>query len=182
MTCEDEQAFLDRHFETLQHVSEIPSRKGTGAQSTRPSVVGPIGESVLDMSRTDDRRKEDLKISTSSSTTMNAPNATATSNAIPPIDTNVAGLPNAAGGGAGGPSHEVLANFFQSLLSKKASSGGSSPTTTSLLSGGLGGREEVSNTATNTTSASSGTTRRPTVSRKDVHKELDRMRQFVNKQ
>lgn len=58
MTCEDEQAFLDRHFETLQHVSEIPSRKGTGAQSTtRPSVVGPIGESVLDMGRNDDRRK-----------------------------------------------------------------------------------------------------------------------------
>lgn len=58
MTCEDEQAFLDRHFETLQHVSEMPSRKGTGAQSTtRPSVVGPIGESVLDMGRSDDRRK-----------------------------------------------------------------------------------------------------------------------------
>lgn len=48
---------MDRHFETLQHVSEIPSRKGTGALSTRPSVVGPIGESVLDIGRTDDRRK-----------------------------------------------------------------------------------------------------------------------------
>lgn len=121
-----------------------------------------------------------MKISTSASTTMNVPAVTASS-AIPPIDTNVnnAGLPNQAGG----PSHEVLANFFQSLLSKKASSGGSSPTTTSLLSGGLGSREEPSNTTTiNTTSASSGTTRRPTVSRKDVHKELDRMRQFVNKQ
>ncbi|KAG2203791.1 hypothetical protein INT47_012724 [Mucor saturninus] len=197
VTCEDEQAFLDRHFETLQHVSEIPSRKGTGALSTRPSVVGPIGESVLDIGRTDERRKDDLKISiSSSSNTSNMSNA----NAIPPIDTSHVqlnpttpthhGLPSTAPhatnppggvptGGAGGPSHEVLANFFQSLLSKKASSGGSSPTTTSLLN--TMGREEVSTTTTPSSAASSGTTRRPTVSRKDVHKELDRMRQFVNK-
>lgn len=50
VTCEDEQAFLDRHFETLQHGGELPGRKGTGAASTantttRPSVVGPLGVS-----------------------------------------------------------------------------------------------------------------------------------------
>lgn len=52
VTCEDEQAFLDRHFETLQHVSEMPNRKGTGGQSlTRPSVVGPLGvaSSAIDL-------------------------------------------------------------------------------------------------------------------------------------
>lgn len=56
VTCEDEQAFLDRHFETLQHGSELPGRKGTGATAaaaanvtTRPSVVGPLGvSSALD--------------------------------------------------------------------------------------------------------------------------------------
>lgn len=54
VTCEDEQAFLDRHFETLQHVSEMPNRKGTGGQSlTRPSVVGPLGvaSSAIDLVR-----------------------------------------------------------------------------------------------------------------------------------
>ncbi|KAG1457711.1 hypothetical protein G6F56_006550 [Rhizopus delemar] len=41
VTCEEEQAFLDRHYETLKHVSDTPSRKGTGS-GARPSVVGPI--------------------------------------------------------------------------------------------------------------------------------------------
>jgi dynein light intermediate chain 1 len=96
--------------------------------------------------------------------------------------------------GAGGASNEVLANFFQSLLSKKVASGGS-PTsaspTSSLLNGalsgagtgasgvstgvsgpgsnGLGGRDE------------SAFGRRSAPNRKEVHKELDRMRQNVNK-
>lgn len=62
VTCEDEQAFLDRHFETLQHVSEMPNRKGTGAQSTtRPSVVGPLGVSsnAIDLMRSSDDRRKD---------------------------------------------------------------------------------------------------------------------------
>lgn len=128
------------------------------------------------------------KLSTSSSLTTSS-NVT-----LPAIDTNVnnAGGSNgvlvgnntstiasgvAAGSGSGaagatgaGPSHEVLNNFFLSLLSKKASSG-TSPTS----------REELT-TPTSTSPASAGTTaRRATISRKDVHKELDRMRQYVNK-
>ena len=69
VTCEDEQTFLERHFETLQHGSELPGRKGTGAQSmTRPSVVGPLGvsSSAVDLMRTgtstitgEDRRLKD---------------------------------------------------------------------------------------------------------------------------
>ncbi|KAI9361134.1 dynein light intermediate chain-domain-containing protein [Pilaira anomala] len=195
VTCEDEQAFLERHFETLQHVSEMPNRKGTGAQSTttRPSVVGPLGVSVLDMGRNDDRRKDAAsdtlqKLSTSSSLTTSS-NVT-----LPAIDTNVnnaggsngvvvgnntsttaSGVASGSGTGAAGatgagPSHEVLNNFFLSLLSKKASSG-TSPTS----------REELT-TPTSASPASAGTTaRRATISRKDVHKELDRMRQYVNK-
>lgn len=57
ITCEDEQAFLDRHFETLQHSTELPNRKGTGAQvTTRPSVVGPLGVSsnAIDLVRSGD--------------------------------------------------------------------------------------------------------------------------------
>jgi dynein light intermediate chain 1 len=46
VTCEEEQAFLDRHYETLKHVSELPSRKGTG---TRSGVVGPIGVASTDV-------------------------------------------------------------------------------------------------------------------------------------
>lgn len=129
-------------------------------------------------------------VSSSSATTNAASNAkvvgtSATSTAsaaIPPIDTNMASSPIGVNQ-PGGPSHEVLANFFQSLLVKKASStsGGSSPT--SLLGNtGLTGREsEEPNNTTPTAAPSSGTTRRPTISRKDVHKELDRMRQYVNK-
>jgi dynein light intermediate chain 1 len=98
-------------------------------------------------------------------TTSSASPSTAASS-LPPIDTgNGTGQP-------GGPSHEVLANFFQSLLSKKASSGGSSPTSI------LGTRDSETVTSSTTAATSS---RRPTISRKDVHKELDRMRQFVNK-
>ncbi|KAG1469706.1 hypothetical protein G6F56_003098 [Rhizopus delemar] len=101
-----------------------------------------------------------------SATSASSALPSSTASSLPPIDTgNGAGQP-------GGPSHEVLANFFQSLLSKKASSGGSSPT--SLL-GTRDGEHVASSTASPTSS------RRPTISRKDVHKELDRMKQFVNK-
>lgn len=77
------------------------------------------------------------------------------------------GSPN----GTGGPSqNEVLANFFQSLLSKKASSGGgaASPTPSS-----------TSPTASGRTSTDD--TRRAPMSRKDVQKELDRMRGLAGK-
>ncbi|KAG1055785.1 hypothetical protein G6F43_002277 [Rhizopus delemar] len=190
VTCEEEQAFLDRHYETLKHVSDIPSRKGTGA-TTRPGVVGPIGVSSTDIElvRSEGNKLRDsgmdksIKLSTSTSsstsaagsgTNMGLPSVTTTSSAspstaassLPPIDTgNGTGQP-------GGPSHEVLANFFQSLLSKKASSGGSSPTSI------LGARDSETVTSSTTAATSS---RRPTISRKDAHKELDRMRQFVNK-
>ncbi|KAG1176742.1 hypothetical protein G6F70_003260 [Rhizopus microsporus] len=198
VTCEDEQAFLDRHYETLKHVSELPSRKGTGATTTRPGVVGPIGVSEIDLIRPGDGNKlrdvsmdKPAKLSTSpilstaaSGSSNGAVNlisgtsgssvspsaaATTTTSSLSPVDAaNGAGQP----GAPGGPSHEVLANFFQSLLSKKASTGGSSPT--SLL-GARDGDQLANNTAP------SGTGRRPTVSRKDVHKELDRMRQFISK-
>ncbi|CAO0801347.1 unnamed protein product [Mucor circinelloides] len=239
VTCEDEQAFLDRHFETLQHGSELPGRKGTGATSaanatTRPSVVGPLGvSSALDFvpehrsGVTGSRHKDvsspdsNMKLSSSSSSTTTNTASVATklssltsglgssgiggsgatsasgvgSNApLSPIDTNnmtspLGGVnqPGVAGAG-GGPSHEVLANFFQSLLVKKtsSSSGGSSPTATSLLggsslNGGSPARGDDGDSSIQSPSSTGASTRRPTISRKDVHKELDRMRQYVNK-
>jgi dynein light intermediate chain 1, cytosolic len=76
------------------------------------------------------------------------------------------GSPN----GTGGPSqNEVLANFFQSLLSKKASSGGAASPTPSSTSPTASGR------------TSSDDTRRAPMSRKDVQKELDRMRGLAGK-
>ncbi|KAI9482767.1 MAG: dynein light intermediate chain-domain-containing protein [Benjaminiella poitrasii] len=208
VTCEDEQAFLERHFETLQHGVELPSRKGTGAiPTTRPSVVGPLGVSsaTFDLMRSgDDRRHKDaltdssLKLSSSSSTNMSKMSSGVTSttgSGLPTIDTSMnnsnasagplsANQPGSAttgnsgsGVGGAGPSHEVLANFFQSLLVKKASSGtSSSPTSAASL---LGGSREGSEDGLG--SPTSATARRPTISRKEVHKELDRMRQYVNK-
>ncbi|KAH8550106.1 dynein light intermediate chain-domain-containing protein [Umbelopsis sp. PMI_123] len=113
VTAEDEQVFLERHFETLQRTSESPSRPAT-------SPTSPGGP----------------------------------------------GSPN----GSGGPSqNEVLANFFQSLLSKKASSGGAASPTPSSTSPTASGR------------TSSDDTRRTPMSRKDVQKELDRMRGLAGK-
>ncbi|KAG0737946.1 hypothetical protein G6F57_011054 [Rhizopus arrhizus] len=84
-----------------------------------------------------------------------------TPNGSPPPTNNI--------DGQNGPSHEIIANFFQSLLSKKASGGSPTSSPTSILSGmqQSNGRSELD------------AYRRPTVSRKDVHKELDRMRQYT---
>lgn len=63
MTCEDEQVFLERHFETLQRASDGPSRQGTGASATaRPSVVGPLGVSsaTIDLMRVGSDKEGDL--------------------------------------------------------------------------------------------------------------------------
>ncbi|KAI9023669.1 dynein light intermediate chain-domain-containing protein [Phycomyces nitens] len=188
--CEDEQVFFERHFETLQRASEgTTTRQGTGsAPIARPSVVGPLGASPVsaDMMRVgadqeNGRRHKDspldkpgLKGVAASPSPVDRIQTSLGSNAPPA--TGSPGSPLSSGaGGPGGPSHEVLANFFQSLLSKKASSGGSpaSPTAASPVSllnnGATNGRGE------------DGTGRRSTISRKDVHKELDRMRQYVNK-
>ncbi|ORX59438.1 dynein light intermediate chain [Hesseltinella vesiculosa] len=173
VTCEDEQVFLERHFDTLQRASDGPSRQGTGATVTKPSVVGPLGVSsmTLDLMRGSAERETDHLLPR----TMRA---SGDDKKLPsPIQTSPNYGNSSAAGTAGntlssattGASNEVLANFFQSLLSKKA--GGSSPTTassptSSLLNGSLT-RED--------------TTRKPSIHRKEVHKELDRMRQSVAK-
>ncbi|KAI8646309.1 dynein light intermediate chain-domain-containing protein [Parasitella parasitica] len=220
VTCEDEQAFLDRHFETLQHGSELPGRKGTGALSTattttRPSVVGPLGvSSAMDLHKEVASPSIDGNIKLSSSTSSNTNNSSATSTAaklsnltsslgsgggvgaasnapLSPIDNSnmpsMGGTGQAGVAGSGGPSHEVLANFFQSLLVKKtsSSSGSSSPTAASLLGGGsnLNSTARIDDESSVGSQPLTGSSaRRPTISRKDVHKELDRMRQYVNHQ
>ncbi|KAI8979073.1 dynein light intermediate chain-domain-containing protein [Mycotypha africana] len=239
VTCEDEQAFLERHFETLQQYGSdyLPKRKGTGATPTqRPGIVGPIStaSSVNDLFMrsasgvTEDR----LTGASNNNATASALNRLATSSmaagaSILGGNGNVGssgsnaskllssvanasaigggGVSDNAGGvgglssihqaGNAGPSHEVLANFFQSLLVKKASGGagssssnGANTTVTNssnALSGNSlpGGDDTVSNSILLSGTAeipSRPTARRPTVSRKDVHKELDRMRQYVN--
>jgi dynein light intermediate chain 1 len=65
VTCEDEQAFFERHFETLQRATELPnSRQGTGANA-KPSVVGPLGftTNAIDLVRTgEDRLSDAVKV------------------------------------------------------------------------------------------------------------------------
>lgn len=104
--------------------------------------------------------------------------------------TSPLGPGGAGAGGSVGASNEVLANFFQSLLSKKAASGGS-PTSASPTSSLLGG-SLTGNGSTGSGSGmggaglsgggrdDAGSGRRMAPNRKDVHKELDRMRQNVN--
>ncbi|KAI8884723.1 DLIC-domain-containing protein, partial [Backusella circina FSU 941] len=173
--CEDEQVFYERHFETLQRTNEANGRQGTGS-NVRPGVVGPLSVSTaaIDMMRSVNTNGTQSPnsamvaspVSSSSAAAAAAVAAAASSNS--PLN-NAAATQN-------GPSHEVLANFFQSLLSKKASTGGGSPTTatspaSSLLNGGGQSNGKVEEHA--------ATYRRPTISRKDVHKELDRMKQYT---
>jgi len=185
VTAEDEQAFFERHFDTLQRTSESPSRPGTGAvtSSTMPSVMGPMGVSATAINLTNmgadrDQDTDDIagrlaklgrvKESSLGKGSGVKPGYTSSSlgeRATSPTSPGSAGSPN----GSGGPSqNEVLANFFQSLLSKKASSGGASPTP-SATSPTTSGR------------TSSDDTRRTPMSRKDVQKELDRMRGLAGK-
>ncbi|CAO3600452.1 unnamed protein product [Absidia cylindrospora] len=189
VTCEDEQIFLERHFETLQRASDGPSRQGTGATVTaRPSVVGPLGVSsaTMDLMRVGadkdgdatirtTRSKDDKMVNKGPNPIQTNPSVIgATSGASSPLGQGVGA---SGAGGAGGASNEVLANFFQSLLSKKAASGGS-PTsaspTSSLLGGPLSGNGSGGSLGGGIGSTGGS-------NRKDVHKELDRMRQNVSK-
>ncbi|KAG0190547.1 hypothetical protein DFQ28_001912 [Apophysomyces sp. BC1034] len=181
--CEDEQVFLERHFETLQRASEGTSRQGTGGvlTGTLPSVVGPLGvpSTAIDLmlagseKDAENGRSNRHKGLTNVATSMPSSGGTGSpsaGNATTPLSMGTNGAP--------GSSHEVLASFFQSLLSKKPSTGGAnqagSPTGTSTT-------PALHNGTSTSRGEDGGTGRRPTISRKDVHKELDRMRQYVNK-
>lgn len=177
--------FFERHFDTLQRTSESPSRPGTGAlaSSIMPSVMGPMGVSTTAINLTnmgsdqnldtDDiagrlaklGRVKESSLGKGGSAKPGYTSGSLGDRATSPTVPGSAGSPN----GSGGPSqNEVLANFFQSLLSKKASSGGASPTPSA-----------TSPTASGRTS--SDDTRRAPMSRKDVQKELDRMRGLAGK-
>ncbi|CAO3628562.1 unnamed protein product [Cunninghamella echinulata] len=194
VTCEDEQVFLERHFETLQRATDGPSRQGTGASATaRPSVVGPLGVSpaTIDLMRIGSekegemntrisRTKEDKLLNKGPSPIQTTPSAVGSA----PSATSPLGV---GANAAAGASNEVLANFFQSLLIKKVASGGS-PTsaspTSSLLNGGLGNGTGSGLSGSGSSGSGSGrdeSARRSALNRKEVHKELDRMRQYVNK-
>ncbi|KAG0193425.1 hypothetical protein DFQ28_005242 [Apophysomyces sp. BC1034] len=183
VVCEDEQLFLERHFETLQRAPEVQRHSGTGDTVTRPSVVGPLGVSsnALDIVRVNSdgndtgRTSRHKKDSSADKLALGKRMATGTSpvDRLPILTGSTS--PSAGGANTTAPvgsssSHEVLANFFQSLISKKAGSGGApgSPTGTSAPASAL------LNSAPRTEEAG----RRQ--NRKDVHKELDRMRHFVN--
>ncbi|ORE22843.1 dynein light intermediate chain [Rhizopus microsporus] len=165
--CEDEQVFYERHFETLQKTNDNMRKN-----SSKPGLVGPIGvtSAAIDLTRIDTNKNE-FGLDKSLLKSITSTNGTSTNGSTTPTSTvasNTIPSPVAAATAQNGPSHEIIANFFQSLLTKKGPSGGAaSPTASPLLSGlpQSNGREESH--------------RRPTISRKDVHKELDRMRQYT---
>ncbi|KAI8980273.1 dynein light intermediate chain-domain-containing protein [Pilobolus umbonatus] len=186
--CEDEQAFYDRHYETLQKAQYTSSRPTNGHDASRPGVVGPvrIPSATIEMPRDGVEKDRDNARKVSKEphlekivTSKNATVSTTASNTLTALAS-----PNSAASNLGqspqainGPSHEVLANFFQSLLSKKATSGVGSPTGLSspgsaLLNGGLTGQP-------NGRSEETSPYRRSTINRKDVTKELDRLRQYT---
>ncbi|KAF7721649.1 hypothetical protein EC973_004325 [Apophysomyces ossiformis] len=183
VVCEDEQVFYERHFDTLQRAPEVQRHSGTGDTATRPSVVGPLGVShnALDIVRAgfdgndSGRPSRHKKDSSADKLTLNK----RMTNGTNPIDRLSGGnSPAASSPGAvstsptvgASSSHEVLANFFQSLITKKTASGGSpgSPT----------GSSTPASTLLNNAPRTEEAGRRPT--RRDVHKELDRIRQYVN--
>lgn len=185
VTCEDEQTFFERHYDTLRPLRRPDGANGTkaraGSTATRPSVVGPIdmNQATLDLVEDDEGagRAGMAAAQTGPAAGAAARHKEDRAKAMPPhIDTMQAdamgmgangGLP----AGADGASHQVIANFFQSLLLRKASSGGGSPTATSPGS-----------PLPPATGDDGSAARRSNVSRKEVHKELDRMRQqYVNK-
>ncbi|CAO3634134.1 unnamed protein product [Cunninghamella blakesleeana] len=217
VACEDEQVFLERHFETLQRATDGPSRQGTGASVTsRPSVVGPLGVSpaTIDLMRIGSE-KDTGSVSSGGTDITSRLNRTKEDRLLNKVPNPIQTTPSAVGGAASatsplggvgganaaaGASNEVLANFFQSLLIKKVGSGGS-PTSTSptssLLNGSLGGANpggagisgssnggigSLSGNGIGGSGSNSGASaRKYALDRKEVHKELDRMRQSVNK-
>ncbi|KAI8143883.1 dynein light intermediate chain-domain-containing protein [Fennellomyces sp. T-0311] len=174
VTCEDEQVFFERHYETLRPLRRPDSanKARNGAASSRPSVIGPI-----DMSHPSiDMVEEDESASRATRQKDPATERQGTRPMPPHIDPIQTPMDSVGTGGAGGfpagtdgASNQVIANFFQSLLLRKASSGGGSPTATSPGS------------SLPATAAEDGSVRRSAISRKEVHRELDRMRQYVNK-
>ncbi|KAI9319808.1 dynein light intermediate chain-domain-containing protein [Dichotomocladium elegans] len=177
VTCEDEQVFFERHHETLRpsRRPDVVNKARSGSINTRPSVLGPIHSSqgAIDIVDTTDpaktlRRKESVGGKQSLK---------------PHVDTINTSLDSVGTGNASSiPGNEVasnqaIASFFQSLLLRKGGPG-SSPTTTSP---GIGIPPGAGSPAT-PDGTTVGPARRNTISRKEVHRELDRMRQYVNKQ
>ncbi|RUP47129.1 dynein light intermediate chain-domain-containing protein [Jimgerdemannia flammicorona] len=155
ITAEDEQAFFEKHYETLQRTTEGP-RTGTGSAASTtggagviPGIVGPVGVSAATLGLTD--RDIDTEDMANKLAKYTKPRTTPIIDrereqrdlsrgpeSSPPNPSPAMGAPSSphqsgAGSAASGTQHEVLANFFQSLLNKKgggtASPGGpTSPT------------------------------------------------------
>ncbi|KAI7882676.1 dynein light intermediate chain [Lichtheimia hyalospora FSU 10163] len=175
VTCEDEQVFFERHHETLRPARRpegTTTKARSGSISARPSVVGPINMSQASIELVDNA---DAGRSLRHKDSFSKAQGARSSPQVDPIQTSVDGA--GAGTGAGNSVHgndmasnQAIASFFQSLLARKTTgSGGGSPTATTPGMGLPMGEQ-------------TGTGRRNTISKKEVHRELDRMRQFVNKQ
>ncbi|KAI7862405.1 dynein light intermediate chain-domain-containing protein [Spinellus fusiger] len=185
--CEDEQVFLERHFETLERVSEAQGKRGTPPpEHMRPSAVGPLGflpvpgDTSKTRSATDTETRSykesplDKLMYSKTTTTSSIDHRQQRMRSTQSTGTNIGlGLndPSHANAGETGPSHEVLANFFQSLLSKKSSTASLGSISSSS---GLQTSPSMSNAPTD---SEHETKAQSTVNRKEVHEQLNKMRQ-----
>ncbi|CAG8481177.1 4233_t:CDS:2 [Ambispora gerdemannii] len=160
IVAEDEQAFFERHFETLQ--------KGGSERFTSPSVVGPMGAATyaytniggIDYGLEERLAKYRHNKDTTKATTQSTHDIT--TNGSIPVVTNGAAPPS---------QNEVIANFFHALLTKKAS--------TNPPSGAPGSNQTSPNNSTINLPIITAKNPTPTTnvpSRKMVKDELDKMK------
>ncbi|OZJ06167.1 hypothetical protein BZG36_00990 [Bifiguratus adelaidae] len=142
---EDEQAFLERHYENLQKMGDTGfGHRSTGTASTGdtviPSLVGPMDISsaslhLTHMANTDKESDADTDISARLTRLSRATEATLsrssgrmtspTSEERSPLSNlTTSAVSNGSPSSPGPSQNEVLANFFQSLLYKKNASNG----------------------------------------------------------
>ncbi|KAG2216387.1 hypothetical protein INT45_004805 [Circinella minor] len=173
VTCEDEQVFFERHYETLRPLRrpDGANKARNGTTTSRPSVIGPIdmSQATLDLVEEDDASRAARPKDPATERQGTRPMPPHLDPIVTPMDSVGTGATAGFPAGTDGASNQVIANFFQSLLLRKASTGGGSPTATSP-----GASLPAATTEDNSV-------RRSAISRKEVHRELDRMRQYVNK-
>ncbi|KAI9322309.1 dynein light intermediate chain-domain-containing protein [Dichotomocladium elegans] len=184
VTCEDEQVFFERHHETLRPVRkpEGTSRTRAGGTVMRPSVIGPIdvaNTATIDVVEDNDATarplrqndpildRQGLEVKHHLGRELPAfAHVDPIQTVVDPMGSTAGGAPNFPGG-ADGASSQAIADFFQSLLLRRPAPGTSPATVTS-------------GTSIATATSGESNTRRLNVSRREVHRELDRMRQSVN--
>ncbi|ORX97884.1 dynein light intermediate chain [Basidiobolus meristosporus CBS 931.73] len=121
--AEDEQTFLERHYEVLQRTAE-PAGPGAGLSLANPAY--PVSTNSDDVAARLARLAK-LKEQHGIRSSFTAPRPTSPVSSNNPTSPSTPNSTSPTSGGAGANQNEVIANFFQSLITRRASSGALSP-------------------------------------------------------